>query len=85
MIGRRTNMDILDSIIYKSGRFVANHGRTPKTVYLGQNEWFLLENLFNTEFCNYSPAIEGKIKKREVCGMRIILVENESHLGFGLE
>lgn len=78
-------MDILDEIIDKTSKFVVKYGRTPKTLYLGQAEWFLLEFLFDTEFCAHSPDIRDKINKREVCGMKIIVVEDEKHLGFGIE
>jgi len=78
-------MDILDEIIDKTSNFVIKYGQTPKTLYLGQSEWFLLEFLFDTEFCFHHPKIRDEIKKRKVCGMRIIVVEDEKHLGFGLE
>jgi len=77
-------MDILDEIIQGSHKFVVKYRISPKIVYLGENEWWKLKSLFYTELSNLTQVQHDSImRKKEVAGMKLIIVDKENYLNYG--
>ena len=75
---------ILDEIVDKMYKFVVKHGREPKTLYLGKRESSEIDK-FVSGLDREKTVYLGETKSKILWGLSIVFVENEFHIGFGLE
>ena len=85
MIGRKSKMNIIDIVNQQIHSFVRNYGRHSQTIYFGQTEKRVIQDWVMDNFIKDGYFKMAENCKNEICGLKIIYVEDESHLGFGLE